>query len=152
VGHHFAGHSNRFWGLLHESGLTDRRFAPEEDSQLPRLGLGITNLVDRPTREAKDLSPAEFDAGRLSLHDLIAAFRPQIVAYVGKDVYRHFAAVKHPVSWGLQAESVIPGVVDFVVPNPSGLNRIPKAELLRHYTELAALRGARRAHAGHAST
>ena len=56
VGHHFAGLGNYFWKLLHDSGITPRRFSYEEDALLLDFGVGLTNIVDRPTRGSGDLS------------------------------------------------------------------------------------------------
>ena len=47
-GRHFARPGNRFWPALHLAGLTPRRLTPDEDRELLRYGLGITNLADRP--------------------------------------------------------------------------------------------------------
>jgi TDG/mug DNA glycosylase family protein len=44
-GHHFARPGNRFWPALHLSGLTPQRLTPDEDAQLLRYGLGVTNVV-----------------------------------------------------------------------------------------------------------
>ncbi|KAL0952939.1 hypothetical protein HGRIS_007152 [Hohenbuehelia grisea] len=52
IGHHFGHHSNHFYRVLHESGFTDVRLPPEEDTTLPaRFNIGMTNLVDRPTSD-----------------------------------------------------------------------------------------------------
>ena len=45
IDHHFAGYSNRFWKLLHESGLVPEPIRAEDDDRLPEWGFGITNLV-----------------------------------------------------------------------------------------------------------
>lgn len=34
-GHYYAGPGNRFWQLLHESGLTTTLLTPEDDATLP---------------------------------------------------------------------------------------------------------------------
>jgi TDG/mug DNA glycosylase family protein len=49
TGHHFAGFSNRFWKLLHESGLVPEPISYEDDDRLPEWGYGMTNIVPRPT-------------------------------------------------------------------------------------------------------
>ncbi len=49
IGHHFAGYSNRFWRLLHESGLVPEPIGCEDDGRLPEWGFGVTNLIPRPT-------------------------------------------------------------------------------------------------------
>ena len=60
-GHHFARPGNRFWPALHLAGLTPTRLAPDQDRELPRYGLGVTNLVDRPTRAAIASGPVDQD-------------------------------------------------------------------------------------------
>ncbi|MDT8900211.1 G/U mismatch-specific DNA glycosylase [Anaeroselena agilis] len=138
TGHHFAGHSNRFWKLLHASGLTSRQLRPEEDKTLLSLGFGITNIVPRPTKAAAEITREEYRHGRIALTDKLARYRPRIACYAGIGVYREFAAQKDVVC-GLQPITVVPDVTDFVVPNPSGLNRMPFADQLRYYKELERL-------------
>ena len=48
VGHHFARPGNRFWPAIHLAGFTPRRMEPDEDGELPRYGVGVTNLGGRP--------------------------------------------------------------------------------------------------------
>src|SRR4051794_40304522 len=87
-GHHFARPGNRFWPALHLAGLTPRRMTPEEDGELPSHGLGVTNLVDRPTRTAAELTPDELRAGAVALADLVARYRPRVLAVLGVGAYR----------------------------------------------------------------
>ncbi len=37
-GHHYAHPGNRFWRVLHEAGITDRLYAPDEDESLLERG------------------------------------------------------------------------------------------------------------------
>jgi TDG/mug DNA glycosylase family protein len=138
TGHHFAGKSNRFWRFLAEAGLTPERIDPFKDFQMLELGYGITNIVARTTAAAADLHPAELRRGAERLLSVIAEYRPKIVTYLGKVVYQYLAK-QSKFEWGLQATSVVPGVVDFVAPNPSGLNRMPIPEQLEKYRELKRL-------------
>jgi double-stranded uracil-DNA glycosylase len=64
VGHHFARPGNRFWKALHGSGFTEREWSPYDDQDLPTVGLGITNLVDRTTASAAELTADELRTGR----------------------------------------------------------------------------------------
>jgi G:T/U-mismatch repair DNA glycosylase len=41
------------------------------------------------------------------------------------------------VSWGVQETTAVPGVIDVVVPSPSGPNRMRFEELVDHYRALA---------------
>ncbi|NEK87485.1 G/U mismatch-specific DNA glycosylase [Blastococcus saxobsidens] len=134
-GHHFARPGNRFWPALHRAGLTPRQLAPEEDRELLRHGLGVTNLVDRPTRTAAELSPAEFRAGAVALAALVARYRPRVLAVLGITAWRQgFDRPKAVV--GRQPER-IGGAETWAVPNPSGLNahaQLP--DLARAYRQL----------------
>ena len=137
LGHHFAGRNNRFWQLLHESGLTPRRLTYDQDASLPDLGIGITNVAARPTRSSSDLKKEDFDRGRRSLARKIARFRPAYVGFVGLTAYREFQGGRGRVHCGFQ-ENPIEGAEVFVLPNPSGRNaHYSYAEMLRSWRELA---------------
>ena len=138
VGHHFAGANNRFWRLLHDSGLTPRRLTYEEDAHLLDLGIGLANIVTRPTRSTSDLSHEDFERGRRSLARKIARFRPSTVGFVGLTAYREFQGRRARVHCGFQ-ENPIEGAEVFVLPNPSGRNaHYSYSEMLRSWRELAA--------------
>jgi TDG/mug DNA glycosylase family protein len=136
LGHYYAGRNNRFWELLAAGGLTPRRLAFAEDALLPGLGIGITDLVKRPSRAAHEISAAEYRAGAARVRALVSRLRPAAVAWNGKGVYRLAAGVRH-AAWGAQPTALVAGVTDFVLPSPSGLARIPLAEKARWYSELA---------------
>ncbi|WP_448639170.1 G/U mismatch-specific DNA glycosylase [Geodermatophilus sp. URMC 63] len=134
-GHHFARPGNRFWPALHLAGLTPRRLAPEEDRELPRYGLGVTNLVDRPTRTAAELSAEELRDGVAALEELVARYRPRVVAVLGISAWR-LATGRARAGWGRQ-DHRLGGARTWVLPNPSGLNahhQLP--DLARLYGQL----------------
>jgi TDG/mug DNA glycosylase family protein len=135
LGRYYAGRNNRFWDLLAAGGLTPRKLGYEEDHLLPEMGIGITDLVKRPTRAASDVTAAEFRAGVQRVRRLVAELRPRVVAYNGKGVYLRAAGVAS-APWGLQPTRLVPGVADYVVPSPSGLAMIPFAEKARWYAGL----------------
>lgn len=147
-GHNFAGPGNHFWRLLYDAGLTPRLLAPEEERELLRYGIGITNVVARPSRGEADLTWDELAAGGAALRERVAALRPRIVALLGKQVYRAYSgAGRHaPVAWGLQAAQTVPGVREFVAPNPSARSTVPYAERLALFNALRRL-----ADSGHAA-
>jgi TDG/mug DNA glycosylase family protein len=138
VGHHYAYPGNRFWRVLAAVGITDRLYAPSEDSTLLPIGIGFTNLVARPTRRADELERHEIRAGAQTLRANLNELRPRVVAYTGIGVYRWFVG-RSSVSWGVQPKSAVPGVVDVVVPSPSGLNRMQFDELVAQYRALVPL-------------
>jgi TDG/mug DNA glycosylase family protein len=134
-GHHFARPGNRFWPALHLAGLTPRRLTPDEDRDLLEYGLGITNIVARPTRAAAELSKAELRAGADALAELVARYRPHVVAVLGITAWRT-AFARPKAILGRQPER-IGGSETWVAPNPSGLNALYQLpDLARCYAEL----------------
>ena len=132
TGHHFAGHSNRFWKLLFESGLVPEPITYLDDQRLTEFGYGITNLIARPTPGIDTLSPAEYVAGWKVLERKIKKFKPAVVALVGVTVWRAIvplldvdeetrAILRKSKCPGPQPVTVH-GARIHVLPNPSGRN------------------------------
>jgi TDG/mug DNA glycosylase family protein len=120
TGHHFARPGNRFWPALHRSGFTPRQLRPDEQAELLGYGLGITNVVDRPSARADELTRAELVAGGKQLADKVRRLRPAWLAVVGITAYR--TAFAHPrATFGRQDHRIGETGV-WVLPNPSGLN------------------------------
>ena len=135
IGHHFARPGNRFWSTIHRAGFTDRLLSPFEDGLLPRYGIGVTNLVERSTAQASELSADELRAGGARLLAKLQRLRPGALAIVGISAYR--TAFDRPrAAVGLQEPSPA-GMPVWVVPNPSGLNaHYRPADLVDAYREL----------------
>jgi TDG/mug DNA glycosylase family protein len=134
VGHHFARPGNRFWPAIHQAGFTPHQLRPDEDAELPRYGAGVTNVVDRPTRAASELTDEELVAGGAALDALVAHWQPRLVAVLGVTAWRT-AFGERRATFGLQQRTV-GGRPVWVLPNPSGLNahfQVP--DLARVYGE-----------------
>ena len=142
TGHHFAGFSNRFWKLLHESGLVPERLTFEQDDRLPEWGLGITNIVARATPGVADLHPSELAAGRRTLARKVRRFEPAIVAVAGVMIYRAlFPSTRGEIPLGMSKQRFA-GARVFILPNPSGRNaHYSYAEMLEAFRALAAYVG-----------
>lgn len=138
IGHHYAGRGNKFWRLLFDAGFTPYLLKPEEDQKITQWGIGLTNIVARPTPKASDLTNEEYRQGAVILREKITEYKPQIAAFVGKGVYQKYSG-KSQVPWGLQKESIVKGVLDYVCPSSSGLVRMPYEEILEVYKGLKAL-------------
>lgn len=139
AGHYYAAPSNAFWRLLAEAGITPGRWGPERDAELLSLGIGITDIVKRPTPSTADLKAADLARGRSRLRRIIEAVRPEVAAYTGKFVYAALRGNRGTAGllYGLQPDSVVEGVRDFVLPSPSGRSALTYKEKLRWYAELA---------------
>ncbi len=120
IGHHFGHPGNRFWPALHGGGFTPRLFSPFEETLLLDLNLGITNIVDRATARADELTDDELREGGRRLESRVRRWCPTVVAFVGIHPYRVVSGVKD-ARVGLQ-KSMFGGSHAWVLPNPSGLN------------------------------
>jgi TDG/mug DNA glycosylase family protein len=120
VGHHFARPGNRFWKVLQLAGFTARVLSPFDERRLLDLGLGVTNLVDRATAAAAELSTAELVRGAHRLRRKVVRQRPAFVAFLGVGAYR--SAMSRPAAGvGPQPETMGDAAI-WLLPNPSGLN------------------------------
>lgn len=135
IAHHFGRPGNRFWPALHAGGFTPRVFSPFEEILLLDLKLGLTNLVDRATATAEELTPAELRAGAARLRRKVQRYRPRFVAPLGLTSYR--AAFGRPrAALGRQPE-MLAGATVWLLPNPSGLNAHHQlTDLARMFREL----------------
>jgi TDG/mug DNA glycosylase family protein len=132
---HFARPGNRFWKLLSASGFTEWELQPSEQDLLPAMGIGITNLVERSTVAASEVSSDELRAGAARLEEKVRHWRPRYVAVLGMQAYR--TAFRRPkAAIGLQAE-LVGGSPVWLLPNPSGLQaRYQMPEMTELFTEL----------------
>lgn len=126
VNAHFARPGNRFWPALHRAGITDRLvdasegMRPEDARHLVERGVGITNLVNRATARADELTAAELRAGAERLGALVEAVAPRVVAVLGLTAYREAFGDRRAAT-GPQPHGLA-GAELWVLPNPSGLN------------------------------
>jgi TDG/mug DNA glycosylase family protein len=142
TGHHFAGPTNRFWRLLYEAGIVPEPVTHDDDVRLPEWGIGMTNLVARPSPGIDVLKPVEYVEGWHILERKIAKFRPDIVAFVGVTMYRALWKIlghtDAPVIKPGFQKATVHGARMFVLPNPSGRNaNFSYAEMLEAFRALA---------------
>ena len=120
TGHHFARPGNRFWPALHLGGFTPRLLSPAEERELLPLGYGITNLVQRASATADELSKEELAAGGQRLAAKVQQYTPEVLAVLGVGAYR--SAFGRPRATMGRQEETIGDTLIWVLPNPSGLN------------------------------
>ncbi len=135
-GHYYAGPTNKFWSLLHQSGFTPRQLHPQEDSEILQYQIGLTGLYKNTSTSAVHLLPPPTDAQRRELRRKIALSAPVWVCFNGKDTYG-LATGRVCVSWGEQADRFENARV-FVVHSSSaradgwGRERLALYQELRH--------------------
>jgi TDG/mug DNA glycosylase family protein len=140
LGQHFARPGNRFWKVLALAGFTEDVLLPDHQGDLVDLGIGITNLVSRPSAAAAELTAQDLRDGAGRLEQKVARFRPAHVAVLGVLAFR--TAFRRPkASVGAQPEALAAARL-WLLPNPSGLQaRYQLAEMGRLYGELAQAAG-----------
>jgi double-stranded uracil-DNA glycosylase len=133
--HHFAHPSSRLWVALREAGFTPELLRPAEESALLGFGLGLTNLVDRPTRAADELTPDELRQGGTRLRRKACRYRPGWVAILGVMAYR-IAFDEPDATVGLQSRTLCSSRL-WVLPGPTGRNaHYPLPQLIEEFRHL----------------
>jgi double-stranded uracil-DNA glycosylase len=120
TGHNFARPGNRFWPTLYRAGYTDRLLAPADKQTLLSFGYGITNLVNRATARADELTADELATGGERLLRTVESYHPRAVAVLGISAYRSAFGQPRAVM-GRQPQRLGSAIL-WVLPNPSGLN------------------------------
>jgi TDG/mug DNA glycosylase family protein len=136
VGHYYSGRNNLFWPVLHKSGVIPEPLEYKDDRRIIEFGIGLTDLVKRPTRGVEELGREDFAEGRILLAQKLEEFTPRVIAFNGKIVYEQFAQRK--CKFGLQKETLY-GARIYVLPSSSGQNAAAHRERLLHFRKLAQL-------------
>jgi TDG/mug DNA glycosylase family protein len=135
AGAHFANPRNDFWRLLHEAGFTPRLLAPEDQFEVVKFGIGLTNAASRTTRGSGDLRRSDFAGSTERLTGLAEELRPHWLAFVGKEAYRGTFGERPEL--GEQARKLVETRL-FVLPSTSPANAaVPYPERLKWFRELA---------------
>ena len=139
---HFAHPGNRFYPALLEAGIIGQRIDPaagmtdDDRDHLRSRGIAITNLVERATARADELSAEELRAGGMRLRTTVRTLAPEVVAVAGITAYRSAFGDRRARA-GRQEEPFEDAAL-WIVPNPSGLNAHETvASLARAYAEPA---------------
>jgi TDG/mug DNA glycosylase family protein len=116
-GAYYAHPQNKFWRTLHGTGLTPRLLAPEEFRELPRFGIGVTDLAKYTSGMDSQLPPGSL--GRAAAEDLRARIlraAPRILAFTSLAAGRRVLGSRS----GLGAQSHTIGATRlWVLPSPS---------------------------------
>jgi double-stranded uracil-DNA glycosylase len=137
VGHYYAGRSNQFWAILYESGVVPEPFDYHDDKRVIEFGIGLTDLVKRPTKTVEELTREDFAEGRIVLSQKLEEFSPRVVGFNGKLTYEQFSQRK--CKYGLQKE-LLYGARVYVLPSTiDAQNAKGNGEHVRYFKKLAQL-------------
>jgi TDG/mug DNA glycosylase family protein len=136
AGHYYAGRGNPFWPTIYESGVVPEPFDYPDDRRIIEFGIGLTDLVKRPTKTIEELKREDFAEGRIVLSQKLEEFSPRVVAFNGKLTYEQFSQRK--CNYGLQKNSLY-GAQVFVLPSTVGQTPRGKSDSMKHFRKLAQL-------------
>jgi mismatch-specific thymine-DNA glycosylase len=119
VGHYYAGRGNQFWPMMYESGVIPEPLEYQDDRRVVEFGIGMTDLVKRPTRGIDEIDRREFAEGRVLLAQKLEELKPRVIAFNGKMTYEKFTG--RACKLGLQKDKLY-GAQVFVLPSTSGQN------------------------------
>lgn len=134
VGHYYAGRGNVFWTLMYDGGVVAEHLTYNDDRRIIEFGIGLTNLVSRPTKTEEEITREEFGEGRILLAQKIEQFGPRVVAFNGKNTYEKFA--QRSASFGLQEQRVY-GSQMFVLPSTMGAEATVRGQKVKYFKQLA---------------
>ncbi len=146
AGHYFANPRTRFWTALHQSGLVLQaelvsQLSPEHDRTLLQHGIGLTDVVKRPTSQGSSLKASDYRRWAPVLKHKLETYRPLVACYHGMMAYRNYLWHGEGVrlgeaKLGRQDREIRDSRV-FVTPNPSPANaRYSVSDLAGWYREL----------------
>ena len=136
LGHYYAGRANLFWPLLYDSKILPEPLEYQDDKRVIEFGIGLTDLVKRPTRGIEEIERQEFSEGRIMLSQKLEEYAPRVVGFNGIMVFEKFSQRKCKL--GLQKEPLY-GAQVFVLPSTSGQNAVGRGNKLRYFRELASI-------------
>src|ERR1700675_794331 len=137
VGHYYAGRNNQFWPMMYESGVIPEPLSYEDDRRILEFGIGMTDLVKRPTRAVEEIERQQVAERGVLLAQKLEDLKPRVVAFNDKMTEEKFTG--RPCKLGLQIERLY-GAQLFVLPSTSGLNAgTERGVKTRYFKKLAAL-------------
>ncbi|MCH7712129.1 MAG: mismatch-specific DNA-glycosylase [Chloroflexi bacterium] len=143
-GHYFANPRNRFWAAFNRSGLVGEEMSPELDFRLIDHGIGLTDVVKRPTPQGSGLKAEDYRRWAPVLKEKLLEYAPNIVCFQGVMGYgqylRYAEGTREKPQVGRQCLTIGRSQV-FVVPNPSPANaQYSLDDLVYWFRELLDLR------------
>jgi TDG/mug DNA glycosylase family protein len=99
---YYANPGNQFWHALHRSGLTPRRFHPQEYPKLLTLGIGLTDLCKTVSGNDDELPEEALEREKLA--EKIRRYQPGLVAFTSKNAASIYLGRK--ADYGLQPETL----------------------------------------------
>lgn len=116
---YYAGSGNRFWGILHETGLTPQALDSHHYRGLLGYRIGLTDVCKTYAGMDMEIPARAFDPAELAKK--IYELQPCAVAFNGKNAARAALGLKasEPVHYGF-LDGAFGGAAVWVLPSTSG--------------------------------
>lgn len=131
---YYAHSNNKFWAVLAETGLTDRRLKPYEFREVVKFGIGLTDLCKDCYGSDREVKPKPVHCEALTKK--ITAFEPKLLAFTSHEAGRRYLGRKTQL--GLQA-SKIANTGIYVLPSTSLMAAWNWEATKNHWYEFARL-------------
>ncbi|WP_449376135.1 uracil-DNA glycosylase family protein, partial [Bosea thiooxidans] len=116
-GAYYAGPGNKFWAVLHQIGLLPERFAPERFREMPRYGIGLTDVAKQSFAAGFRLCAALISTYRASTRGsprMLHASSPSTASVRRR---RPSAGGATRFAFGSPGQSFSPGLASSVLPS-----------------------------------
>jgi TDG/mug DNA glycosylase family protein len=93
AGSYYAGQNNKFWRILHETGLTDRLIHTADYNSLLGYGIGLTDVAKKAAGVDAHIQHDDYDAAAFAAR--MEHFKPRIICFNGKKAAAVFRSWQH---------------------------------------------------------
>jgi double-stranded uracil-DNA glycosylase len=114
---YYAHRQNKFWTVLHETGLTPERLQPHQFRDLLNYRIGLTDLVKTHSGMDHQIRSRFGAIARARLRTSILGCRPVFLAFTSKTAGQNFLGGKR--DYGEQSETLA-GTRIWILPSTSG--------------------------------
>jgi double-stranded uracil-DNA glycosylase len=114
---YYAHRQNKFWTILHETGLTPTQLQPHQFRDLLHYRIGLTDLVKTHSGMDHQIRSEFGEIARSRLLNSILRYRPKFLAFTSKTAGENFLGGKR--DYGEQSE-LLAGTRIWILPSTSG--------------------------------
>jgi TDG/mug DNA glycosylase family protein len=118
AGAYYAHQQNKFWTILHETGLTPALLRPAQYRELPHYGIGLTDFVKTHSGMDHQIPLGKLaEQSRTRLRASMMKFRPAFLAFTSKTAGQQFLGGRRTI--GEQTERIGETRI-WILPSTSG--------------------------------
>ena len=123
TGYYYAGPGNKFYGILHDTGLTKKKLMPADCYSINEFGIGLTDLVHTEYGNDKDIKRESYEIDVFI--NKMKLYKPKFIGFTSKAAASFalgFNGITSSINYGLQNQTIGVSKI-FVLPSTSGSAR-----------------------------